>query len=260
MPKLCIAALGSSFASGHGIDPIVDNLASRSGRNYAHILAETLNAELMDLSSSGATLENILNVPQSVLWGSLPPQLENLPPDTDIVTVTAGGNDLGYGSGMISDSVAALTGPARVAFEISESYEAIDIPTLQARLTAVIDKIKTTAPKATIYLVEYLNVFGACTRPELDTPLNKQRLEWYMRQGQNMSVVYRQVAEGCDRVEVIPMSELSKGHEVGSETPWITAFDMLQMMQGKAVPYHPNAAGHQAAAEALFERISQNHK
>src|SRR6185437_2428964 len=34
------AALGSSFAAGPGISPIIDQPAIRSGRNYPHVLAE----------------------------------------------------------------------------------------------------------------------------------------------------------------------------------------------------------------------------
>lgn len=41
-----IAALGSSFAAGPGIEPIEDAQAMRSSNNYAHQLARRLNAQL----------------------------------------------------------------------------------------------------------------------------------------------------------------------------------------------------------------------
>lgn len=50
-----VAALGSSFAAGPGVAPIVDRRANRSGRNYAHLVAERLGARLTDLTVSGAT-------------------------------------------------------------------------------------------------------------------------------------------------------------------------------------------------------------
>ena len=44
-----IAALGSSFAAGPGLEPVVDRVAMRSGANYAHLVANVLSAELIDL-------------------------------------------------------------------------------------------------------------------------------------------------------------------------------------------------------------------
>ena len=50
-----LAALGSSFAAGPGIEPVADRLAMRSARNYAHIVAARLGLRLTDLTVSGAT-------------------------------------------------------------------------------------------------------------------------------------------------------------------------------------------------------------
>jgi lysophospholipase L1-like esterase len=97
-----IAALGSSFAAGPGIDPIIDQSAMRSGRNYPHLLAEQLGAQLTDLTVSGATTATILSEPQVTLDGTqFAPQIDSLPADADLVTVTAGGNDLGFIGSML---------------------------------------------------------------------------------------------------------------------------------------------------------------
>ena len=88
MTVLHIAALGSSFAAGPGMEPIVDTVARRSSKNYAHLTAAALDAKLTDLTSTGATLLNVLSEPQSFwLARSLVPQLELLPPDVNIVTL-----------------------------------------------------------------------------------------------------------------------------------------------------------------------------
>ena len=91
-----IAALGSSFAAGPGIRPIVDRWAGRSGRNFAHLLAQKYGARLTDLSVSGATTPTILDTEQRVLWHRFAPQVDGVPTDADLVTITAGGNDLNY--------------------------------------------------------------------------------------------------------------------------------------------------------------------
>jgi lysophospholipase L1-like esterase len=84
-----IAALGSSYAAGPGIPPVVNRAAMRSGRNYPHLLADALGAQLTDLTVSGATTSTILDTSQRV-----PPQLTQLPADADLVLITAAGNDL----------------------------------------------------------------------------------------------------------------------------------------------------------------------
>ena len=93
--SLQITALGSSFAAGPGIEPIIDKAALRSGNNYAHQLAKKLNASLLDLTVSGATLLNVASEPQTMFGHTFAAQMDSLPSNADIVTLTAGGNDLG---------------------------------------------------------------------------------------------------------------------------------------------------------------------
>ncbi len=96
MAVLRMVALGSSFAAGPGIEPVVDRAAGRSGRNYAHLVATRLGASLVDATVSGATTETVLRARQRVGLRTFPPQIELVTADADLVTVTAGGNDLGY--------------------------------------------------------------------------------------------------------------------------------------------------------------------
>ncbi|MDT7700403.1 MAG: hypothetical protein QOJ30_2728, partial [Pseudonocardiales bacterium] len=58
-------AMGSSFAAGPGITPVLDRSALRSGRNYAHRIAETLELDLVDVTYSGATTATILTTPRT---------------------------------------------------------------------------------------------------------------------------------------------------------------------------------------------------
>lgn len=67
----------------------------RSTVNYPSFLAKRLDAKLTDLTVSGATLLNVLDTPQGMLK-SFRPQVDGVTSDADIVTITAGGNDMGY--------------------------------------------------------------------------------------------------------------------------------------------------------------------
>ena len=66
--------------------------AGRSARNYPHLVAEKLGHDLVDVTYSGATTANVLTDPQH----GAPPQIDALDGSEDLVTVTIGGNDVGY--------------------------------------------------------------------------------------------------------------------------------------------------------------------
>ena len=87
-------ALGSSMAAGPGIRPPVlgARFAGRSARNYPHLVAEKLGLDLVDVTYSGATTANVLTESQH----GAPPQVDALDGSEALVTVTIGGNDVGY--------------------------------------------------------------------------------------------------------------------------------------------------------------------
>ena len=66
--------------------------AGRSARNYPHLVAERLGLELVDVTYSGATTAHVLADSQP----GAPPQIEALDGSEDLVTITIGGNDVGY--------------------------------------------------------------------------------------------------------------------------------------------------------------------
>ncbi|GAB7328365.1 hypothetical protein MBLNU13_g00352t1 [Cladosporium sp. NU13] len=268
MTMLHIAALGSSFAAGPGIEPVVDIVARRSSQNYAHLTAAALDAKLTDLTSTGATLLNVLSEPQGFwLASSLVPQLDLLPPDVDIVTLTAGGNDLGYSKGMIIDAFKTslkespvLGWALKATGLLDKNAQVGDVmfDQVKQRFLEIFDRIHAVAPKAKIYLIQYLDIFGPNTDVQPDQPLNKERSEYYRSVADDLAQTYRDAAAlRKDFVQVVEMSEISKGHVLGSEEPWVTGFTNTMMFSG-IVPYHPNAAGHATVAQVLEKRIREN--
>jgi lysophospholipase L1-like esterase len=258
-----IAALGSSFAAGPAIPPQVNAAARRSGANYPSLIAKELGARLTDLSASGATLLNVLNEPQQCLLATLPPQIESLPADVDIVTLTAGGNDLGYSAGMIGDA-AQLTIEDRELLGIMLEgmglkkegvVGAVSAGEVRERFVRIIDAIKAKAPKAKIFLVEYLAIFGPESEEAKDQPLGVEKVDGYKKMAAELARAYREAADKSPAsVEVVPVSDLSEGHALGSKEPWMTGYTAELLMRGGA-PYHPNAAGHRAVADELLRRV-----
>jgi lysophospholipase L1-like esterase len=247
----------------------------RSGQNYPHLLAQQLNAELTDLTVSGATLLNITVDPQTVLFSkeTFPVQISNLPEDADIITITAGGNDINYIGGMLYDAwVATLPGailntiiqcvraltsavssqpPAQTSDPLSPSEMAV-------RLGGVLDKIHKRAPRARIFVVEYLAVLGPDTRHGQDIPFNQEKLEHHRGVASALQQAYAVAAEGrgnwCERV---PVHELSQGHALGSKEPWVGGFDLASVVRRGPI-FHPNLDGMKAVASLLLGRVQND--
>ncbi|HEY2053403.1 MAG TPA: SGNH/GDSL hydrolase family protein, partial [Solirubrobacterales bacterium] len=90
-------ALGDSYAAG----PLIPNQSLnplgclRSDHNYAHLTAAAKGLTLTDVSCSGATTNDMTET-QNVEPGPNPPQFNGLNVGTEIVSVTIGGNDIGF--------------------------------------------------------------------------------------------------------------------------------------------------------------------
>jgi lysophospholipase L1-like esterase len=251
-PKL--VALGSSFASGPGLKPYKNTEAMRSERNYASLLAKHIDADLFDLTSGGSTLLNIIEDPQ----GSLPPQIEGIPPDADIITITSGGNDMAYVGRIALESAAAswLTWPLAQLYQGRIRDNDMDEEKLVARFREVIAQIRRRAPQAQIILVEYLTLIGSDYRPDIHGPLNTEQAAAAQQRAAILQRVYAKAAKDQDRCSVLSVAERSMKHGVGSLEPWVTGYS-LGMMFGGATPWHPNALGMAEIAKMLHTYLQE---
>lgn len=211
-----MASLGSSYAAGPGLTI-----------NYPHLIASKLGANLTDLSISGSLLKNI---------GS---QISGIPSDADIVTITSGGNDLNY--------VAGLSQHAAPAQTVSQEE-------LTTRFTTALSQIHTTAPNATVYLVEYLTILGPSTKPNVDVPFNATEIAAFQSIFSKLKAATEAAKEGKEWVVVVPITSQSTGHALGSsETLWVNGASVPDGAGG--VAWHPNTAGTAAVADAVVASI-----
>lgn len=258
-----IVNLGSSFAAGPGIPPHVDPAAKRSGANYAHILTSRLpGARLTDLSVSGATLLNVLETPQSLFGRTFPVQLDSLPKDADVVLILGGGNDLGYIGDLVLDSLRAyfvLRLMISVYFWFMGGGPGVAKLDNDAELTerygTVLDAIHAKAPKARVFVIEYLTLLGSDTNPGVDLPLSAESLARHQEVAEQLRMATARAVHGreawCTRVAV---AEPSWGHGIGSKVPWVVGFG-IGCLWRKEAWYHPNAEGMKAVAEMVYKRL-----
>lgn len=255
-----IAALGSSFAAGPGIEPVVDHGAMRSGMNYAHQLSERIGAELVDLTVSGATTANVIDTPQDTGTGSpTPPQLDGVPENADVVTITAGGNDLQFAGAMLFVAWQRLEPDSPMASMLGGMFSGgipepttADIDSATAGLVRVIEGARERAPHSRVVLVDYLTVLD---QGSLDhTPFTAHELDQFLTIQTAIGTVFADAAARTG-AELVRASALSRGHALGSAEPWVQPFH--QDMTRTAGSFHPNEAGMTAIAVEL-ERLLQD--
>ena len=158
-------ALGSSMAAGPGISPRAKDAPLRAGRsaaNYPHLVAERLGLDLVDVTYSGATTAHVLTDRQH----NAPPQAGVLDGTETLVTVTIGGNDVGYvpmltaaGLPPVARSLPLLGGRLRELLDPTARDRAL--VEVGESLKAVGRTVRQRAPRALVLFVDYLTAASA---------------------------------------------------------------------------------------------------
>ena len=86
-------ALGDSYSAASGVLPVDPSspFCLRSTRNYPHVIAQKAGAALTDVSCGAAETKDFFTAQNP----GVQPQLDALKPNTQLVTMTIGGNDSG---------------------------------------------------------------------------------------------------------------------------------------------------------------------
>ncbi|MGH2802633.1 MAG: SGNH/GDSL hydrolase family protein [Thermoleophilaceae bacterium] len=224
----------------------------KSNNNYAHLAQRTLSfAEFRDPSCSGAETEDMTQA-QGVTPGPNPPQFDSLTADTELVTITIGGNDIGFSSIAEDCFTFQRTGsPCRDRYvqngrdEISERIAAA-----APKVAAVFQGIHERSPQARAYVLTYAAIF-----PERGTfgcwpqmPVASGDIR-YLRAKQkelNRMLVDQATANG---VGVIDWYRASIGHDA-CKPPGIRWVEPA-VPANAAAPVHPNLLGMLGAARLV---------
>jgi GDSL-like lipase/acylhydrolase family protein len=265
-------ALGSSMAAGPGIRPRAPGApfgSGRSARNYAHLVAEQLNLDLADVTFSGATTAHVLAESQR----GAPPQMSALDGSESLVTITIGGNDVGYVPLLM---VAALLGSIarrlpRGAYPPSETSDcpyrrrtrlARLLPAVAAlldreareralgevgdSLCAVGSAVRRKAPRARVVFVDYLTLLPPVGMSA--APLSADDADLGRHVGACLEKLTAAAAQatGC---ELVRAGQASRDHHCWSTDPW--AFGTGWPLPWRPAPFHPNVAGMRAFADLI---------
>ena len=246
-------ALGSSMAAGPGIRPRAAGAplwSGRSARNYPHLVAERLNLELVDVTFSGATTAHVLADHQR----SRPPQITALDGSESLVTVTVGGNDVGYVPLLMA---ASLPHAARRLPPLGQRIsELLDRGTRDRALADMFDSLcavgtalRQRAPRARVFFVDYLTILPPAGVPAPPLPEADAELGRHVAATLERVTADAAVATGC---EVVGAAGASRRHHAWSAEPWTTTPARYGVpLPGRPAPLHPNGAGMRAVADLV---------
>ncbi len=191
---------------------------------------------------------------EQILFGTaFPPQLQGVTADADIVTITAGGNDLGYIGGMIKYGLESSWWGWLLGWLIPEG-EKVGKEQVVERFIAVLDAVHKKAPKAKIFLVEYLTLLGPNIRPGKDITLSGQKVKHYQDVAETLHQAYVLAADARGSwVELVDVAERSKEHGLGSQEPWVEGLSLGTLWRKNAL--HPNENAMRAVADMLIEKL-----
>ncbi|HEU5473421.1 MAG TPA: SGNH/GDSL hydrolase family protein [Actinophytocola sp.] len=236
-------ALGDSYSAASGVlppDPTAPLLCLRSNRNYPHVLAARTGADLVDVSCGAAETRHFT----TAQYPGVRPQLDAVGADTDLVTMTIGGNDSGVFIGAIlaCGSAGILTlgfgSPCRDLYG-SRFTDTIRTTTYPALVTAL-RATRAKAPQARVAILGYpwiLPPTGGCfTRMPIatgDVP--------YLRSLQATLNDAVQRAAAVTGATYVDMAAVSEGHDACRPlgVRWIEPV----LHTTNPVVVHPNALG-----------------
>ena len=248
-------ALGDSYSAASGVlppDPSAQPNCIRSTANYPHLIAAATGAALTDVTCGGADTSDYFT-PQ---YDNVPAQLEAVAPDTELITMTIGGND----SGVFIDSIVqcGIAGASTLGQgspckdRYGSSFEDTIRNTTYPSLVNALDAVQAAAPDAEVAILSYpwilptsVGCFDKMPVAEGDVP--------YLRSLQTtLNDAVRRAAEATGATYV-DLNEVSEGHDACQPlgVRWIEP-----VLQGtNPVIVHPNALGEQAMAEQALAAL-----
>lgn len=265
-----MVALGDSYASGPLIPPQYEQPwgCLRSSSNYAHQVASELGLALTDATCSGASTPDMWEThgvsPEEELaeYGGPfgydghpgnPPQLDALRPDTDIVTLQIGGNDIGFGGLATTCGEGAIRGSGcRAAVEAERPFERIDATA--PKIAAVLDEIHRRSPAAAIYVLGYSAIFKIGAEASCPAMGVGEEDAQYLRSIQEaLNAMIESVADASGVATYVDVYGPSAGH-TACDLPVVRWLEPLVPVNA-AAPIHPNLGGMSAIRDILVDVV-----
>jgi lysophospholipase L1-like esterase len=233
--KTTYIALGDSYAAGQGAGPYQDTICYRSDNTYSELADDAKAVKLVtNAACSGKTTEDVVNT-----------QLRQLNKSTELVTITAGGNNLKVGDIFTYCGAAMVDPSAAPLCETASNFAAGKIASgeLAGEVAAMVQSVKAAAPNAKIVVTGYPYLYDTIPAGQTDPMSVFIYKATLLADGLNASI-----AVGAAGATYVDVRAAFSGHGINSAKPWIN-LDLANL--GSPDNFHPNAAGYEAYFASL---------
>jgi hypothetical protein len=248
-------ALGDSYAAG----PLIPNQSLnplgclRSDHNYAHLAAAAKGLTLTDVSCSGAKTNDMTEA-QNVEPGPNPPQFNGLSTGTNIVSLTIGGNDIGF-TEIIESCITynPFSTPCKDKYDPGGHDQLAErIAAAAPKVAAVLQGIHARSPGARVFVVNYPDILPSGSGCWPTIPLSFGDVPYLHATEERLNQMLATTA-AANGATLVDWYTPSIGHDAckGSSTRWVEPLIPGEL----SAPVHPNKAGMAGAAVALEAAI-----
>lgn len=287
-------ALGDSFASGEGAyqykaaTDVNDNRCHLSQRSYPYLISSVLGyGQYESVACSGAVIEDLVNNSEDyreknaqakgrfeetynreIYSNYLPGYRSQLsffgPVNPSVVTISAGGNDIGFG-----DIILRCVDTDTCYDSYEDRLEVAQLINAQFdRLTSMYNEIKTSAdPRAKIYVIGYPQIADPDGKCDMNVHLNHDELVFAEQLVSYLNSVIKKAAENAG-VFYVDVEDAFNGYRM-CEAPnsWNTAVNGLTAGNDQVnLPFvhgpignesfHPNALGHDLLKTKILQKTT----
>lgn len=243
------AALGDSYAAGEGLAPFEADSGPchRSPSAYPRLVAAQEGSSLAFAPCTGARVPDVVGPPG---------QLASVDPASDLVTVTVGGNDVGFAS-VVGECVAATDPCSHLDADVEAALGRLG-PTLEAAYR----QIRARAPSARVLVVGYPQVVADPAHVDLDTcpavgtilpgrRITADDARWLREKGAHLSDVVSGAAKAAGASYVDVGADFA-GHEACAPDPWLTGVVLTDLRSS----FHPTVAGQAELARLVTRALA----
>jgi lysophospholipase L1-like esterase len=228
-------ALGDSYSAGTGTRAKVDG-CYRSQYGYPALLAKRYGYALSYQACSGATTAGVRDG-----------QLGALSASTDLVTMTIGGNDVGFTSVLLECGKPGWMSNCGAAVQSGTSVMRNQLP---GRYDDLFGRIKTKAPNARVSVGGYPHIFNGedCNALTFFSPAEEGSINGATTELDGL-IRTKAGAHGFRYVDPIGAF---KGHAVCDDAEWING-----LSNPVEESYHPNRAGNEGFANLFAPTLAR---
>lgn len=261
-PRVSYVALGDSYSAGEGNGPFDGDChrATRSDSAYPRILPGLVGyiAAPSFHACTGAVTADVWRRPQPNREGQKV-QTAYLSPSTKLVTLTIGGNDIGFSSIVAQCLLPGDCSESGLADEVRAG-----LATIEPKLVAAYEHIRADMnPSGYLVVAGYPHLFTSGPEADCKPFISGHEAAWIdslVDSGNaKIAAAVRAARRRGGDVSYVDVTGDFTGHELCSEDQWLYGihpdFDEgLNLVQGS---YHPTRAGQHAYATAFADFLGR---